>query len=710
MLLAPTKYRPDMRPCMFCMRARQLFIAVMVMLASLIFFVQPLLAQLSTGLQNDAPPVRLSLISAISATGTYNTIPLGLKAELDDGWKIYWRSPGDAGLPPVISFDDSQYAKADLQFPVPKRFSLFGIDSFGYADEVIFPLTLSGHPADTPLDIKGTAEGLVCSDICIPFSQPVEIFLPAGDAVPTIYAQPLAIAASFVPRRQTDKLSLVWRQSAQEGEPPQIALDAAVLGASIEGRVEDIFVETELSGVSFAAPVLSGDSYYMAVSGLERVSDATPLTLTVVTDTGFAEFGAEILPTSSATPQPYEAGLSLPVMLVISFLGGLILNIMPCVLPVLLLKLNSIISVQTERAGYIRIRLLTGAAGILASFFLLGAGFALLSISGRQLGWGIQFQNPVFLSVMAVVMTLFALSLFDRIILPVPGFATRRISGQSPLIQDFLSGFLATFLATPCSAPLVGTAISFAFTSPPPILLGMVMMMGVGLASPWLLGAAFPKVVSLLPRPGGWMNSLKLLMGLGLSGTVIWLVWLISLQTGSLVTLVMSAMLFGLSACLYFRQHISAVLYSPLATCFVIATIAVPIVITPDPAGRQIGAIADTAYSPFTEARLAQALASEKAVFVDVTAEWCITCKVNKKLVLESEQIVEAFTRFELELIRADWTEANPEISDFLARYNRFGIPFNILFAPDGKDYIILPEILTADSLSEALDRLANPI
>ena len=141
-----------------------------------------------------------------------------------------------------------------------------------------------------------------------------------------------------------------------------------------------------------------------------------------------------------------------------------------------------------------------------------------------------------------------------------------------------------------------------------------------------------------------------------------------------------------------------------------IAAIAVPIVITPDPAGRHIGAIADTAYSPFTEARLAQALASEKAVFVDVTAEWCITCKVNKKLVLESEQIVEAFTRFELELIRADWTEANPEISDFLARYNRFGIPFNILFAPDGKDYIILPEILTADSLSEALDRLANPI
>jgi len=206
------------------------------------------------------------------------------------------------------------------------------------------------------------------------------------------------------------------------------------------------------------------------------------------------------------------------------------------------------------------------------------------------------------------------------------------------------------------------------------------------------------------------MNAIKMLMGLGLIGTVIWLVWLINLQAGNIATLVLSMLLIGLAGCLYFREHISASVHAPLVAGIVICAFVVPSMLSSVRTDTQIRAIADSGYRPFTEEGLARALASEKAVFVDVTAEWCITCKVNKKLVLESDQIIEAFARFDLELIRADWTEANPEISDFLARYNRFGIPFNILFAPNGRDYIILPEILTADSLAEALDKLANPV
>ena len=257
-----------------------------------------------------------------------------------------------------------------MQFPVPKRFSLFGIDSFGYADEVIFPLTCLAIRLIRRLILRARPKVWSVPIFVFPsHSLSRYFFLPAMPYQPSMHSH-LRLPPALCPDVRQTSCPLFGGNQHRSGSR-QITLDAAVLGASIEGRVEDIFVETELSGVSFAAPVLSGDSYYMAVSGLERVSDATPLTLTVVTDTGFAEFGAEILPISSATPQPSQAGLSLPVMLVISFLGGLILNFMPCVLPVLLLKLNSIISVQTERAGFIRTRLLTGAAGILASFSCL---------------------------------------------------------------------------------------------------------------------------------------------------------------------------------------------------------------------------------------------------------------------------------------------------------------------------------------------------
>ena len=655
--------------------------------------VMPASAQISLAGQDDSIPVRLSLISAISATGKGSSIPLGLKAELDDGWKIYWRSPGDAGLPPIITLEDGQPYQLELAFPVPKRFSLFDIDSFGYADEVIFPIILSGHNAGEALELRGTAEGLVCSDICIPFSAPIEIYLPSGTAQPSDHAQSLAKAISLVPKRQSSVLKLGWQQG-------KLVLGADSFGASLEGRLEDVFVETGLSGVSFGAPAQDGNSYLIEVTGTDYATLATSqITLTLVTNASFAEFGAEIF----AASDQENSNSSLFWMLIISFFGGLILNVMPCVLPVLMLKLNSIILAQSAPSAMIRLRLLSGAGGIIVSFFILGCIFVLLSVSGRQLGWGIQFQNPVFLSVMAVMITLFALSLFDRISLPIPQFLHRQVAVRSTLLQDFMSGFLATALATPCSAPLVGTAISFAFTSPPIMLMSVLMMMGFGLASPWLLGALFPVLIKTLPRPGRWMNSVKMAMGFGLVGTVFWLIWLIYLQTGNVTSLMLVLLLLGVCASLYFRQRLLVVV------CVVSAVIA-PSAIAPyfSSAGSEWQGEVNSRYAPFSQPRLSQALASDQIVFVDVTAEWCITCKVNKKLVLDSETIIQAFDSYQVELIRADWTVANPEISDFLIAYDRFGIPFNIVFAAGATEFIILPELLSIDSVISALERLAK--
>ena len=687
-------------------RMRGLFMGFVSVLVAICVLGMPATAQISLASEADAPPVRLSLIAAISATGKNAQLPLGLKAELDEGWKIYWRSPGDAGLPPIITPDDGMDYQLELEFPVPKRFSLFGIDSFGYADEVIFPLMLSGHLAGEPLDLRAMVEGLVCSDICIPFSSPVELYLPAGVPEATDDAQSLAKAGSLVPKRQTPILRLGW----QEGPPAQLVLDATAIAGNLDGTLKDVFVETGLSGVSFGAPALVDDGYQMAVTGAELSSlSQNQITLTVVTSAGFAEFGAELHMAENTASQKKQGQISVLWMLMISFFGGLILNIMPCVLPVLMLKLNSIISAQTASSEVIRIRLLTGAAGILTSFLMLGCIFAILSVSGSQLGWGVQFQNLLFLSLMSVIITIFALSLFDRISLPIPGFAAQPVQARSPLFKDFISGFLATFLATPCSAPLVGTAISFAFTSAPITLIAVMMMMGLGLASPWLLCALFPAIVRHMPRPGSWMNRIKMLMGMGLAGTVIWLVWLVYLQAGNIASLVLLGLLFGVSASLYLRQPDTSMRKLFIAGLILCAVFA-PSVITPylSSAGSTRQIEAASAYTPFTKQRLAQALASDRIVFVDVTAEWCITCKVNKKLVLDSEPILTAFERYQPELIRADWTVANPEISEFLIQHERFGIPFNILFGSGGREVIILPELLSIDSVISALERLAK--
>ena len=634
-------------------------------MARAIFFA--LLATLSVGTASaqaqdrdkivKTPELEMQLISAVTATGDRTDLPLGLKVRLTEGWKIYWRSPGDAGLPPELSLADentNSLHKLEMDFPIPSRFSLLGLDTYGYGKEVIFPVYLRGHDAGQPLRLEAEASALVCADICIPVGGSLSLDIPAGQSRASTDAQDIARYAALVPKDQTGP-DIGLEKLAFISDPPRLMLEMK----SGTPPVIDVFIETPVQGLGFAQPVAQSPQLYaIAITGPGDVSALAgqQAVLTIKTDSQFREI-ASIIPRLSSAPSGSWISASLLFILLAAFAGGVILNIMPCVLPVLSLKLASILSMGGASPAQIRIRLMAGAAGILTSFALLGLVLVGLKLAGGRLGWGIQFQNPWFLGVMMLIMALFTLSLLDIVRFPIPAFAGR--IGARGLLGDFAAGFMATILATPCSAPLVGTAVSFALAASAPQLFLVMLVMGTGLALPWLILAAFPHWIAAMPAPGAWMKWVKPLLASGLVATILWLGWLLAGASGILAS-----------------------------------------------DNKIAGGNGTPAWQPWQFSSIETHLANGQPVFVDVTADWCITCKVNKALVLNSGDIRAAFKAKNTVMLQADWTLPDSEIADYLASFGRFGIPFNILYYPDGRPPVIFDELLTKEKIVSALDKL----
>ena len=646
----------------------------------------------------DTEFARAELLAAVEATGNLSEIQLGLQVTLQPGWKIYWRSPGDAGLPTQLSLltRATSEQKLIMDYPLPERFSLFGLDTYGYEEKVTFPVRLAGHSSGQPLDLKAYLNALVCSDICVPFDGPVAIRIPAGPVRPSVYARDIARASALVPRDSPDLGLFVESVTYDQSET-----SLSVRLENPDVVLDDIFVETDQNGLNFARPVrIKDDIYKIDVSGVvEGVSfNQHSLRLTVQAKEVFAEQTVSV--GSSTVLETTRSSLAL--MLLIALAGGLILNIMPCVLPVLSLKLTSIISMTTSQVSIIRLRLLTGAAGILSSFALLSIGLVLLKLTGARVGWGIQFQNLYFLTAMVLILGIFTLVLTDKISLPTPQVSTGLQGGL--ISSDFLSGFLATLLATPCSAPLVGTAVSFALSADQAVLVLILMTMGVGLALPWLILAIKPQLVLMLPKPGAWLAYVRPVLASGLVLTILWLLWLIFSTSSALLSGGVAA---GLVVVWLIAVFWPALLVWP--TFLGIAAISMSLVGwlggASVPADRQNSLSAEHgSWQPFSPQLLADLRRQQQAVFVDVTADWCVTCQVNKQLVLEREPVLQAFAKANVVLLRADWTRPDDRIADYLLTYDRFGIPFNSLYVPGSAKPVIFSEILSTEKIIDALE------
>ncbi len=704
------------------------FLALLLGFAPIVSPPTPAIAA-AAGPWDENPHVRMRLVAAVEAVGESRTLTLGLQFRMRPGWKIYWRSPGDAGYPPKPDWSGSRnLAGTEMRWPAPSRFSIFGMETLGYKDEVVLPIVARLERPGEALDLRATVDYLTCKEICVPYKAKAVLRLPAGPATASPLANLIARYAERVPGPGArhglaiervalipDDGKVVLRVDAKSREP------FAAPDLFVEGPVGTFFDRPEAT--------LAEDGRRVALrvvgDGFETtVGEEVKLTLTLV-DGARAMEKAVVVRLGAATSAPGSArpaatgttplaapSTPLVTILLLAVLGGLILNLMPCVLPVLSLKLLSVVGHGGRAAGEVRIGFVASAAGILFSFLLLATGLVAVKAAGLAVGWGIQFQQPVFLVAMTTIVTLFACNLFGlfeaRLPRPLADFAARHGDGRS-LAGHFLTGAFATLLATPCSAPFLGTAVGFALSRGPVEIFLVFAALGLGLALPYLAVAAVPGLATRLPRPGRWMMTLRRILGLALAATAVWLLTVLGAQIGTEGALVTGAFMVLIAMVLALRhmrgsrvgRHAGKVALALSAAAVAAAAMTVPPpapVSTPESGGEIV-------WQPFDRGRIPRLVAAGKTVFVDVTADWCITCQANKKLVLEREPVRSWLRAPDTVAMVADWTRPDPAIADYLASFGRYGIPFNAVYGPKAPRGIVLPELLTPDAVLAAVER-----
>ncbi|HEM45519.1 MAG TPA: hypothetical protein ENO23_00575, partial [Alphaproteobacteria bacterium] len=519
--------------------------------------------------------VDVRLVSAASAVGDLEELRLGLHFRMRPGWKIYWRSPGQAGFPPEADWSQSSNLGAvETAWPAPHRFTIFDMETMGYKDEVVLPLTVRPERPGQPLSLRAEVNYLTCKELCIPGNAMLSLHLPAGPATPTTAAPLIDRYRAQVPQ-PADAFGVEVAQAVMKPTEESVLLRVALASESPMAE-PDLFVEGPITAF-FGKPEIDlsadGRRAVMTLKGAGATPDefaAEPLLVTLVdgeraveqrvTGSLVKEFPA--LPGGFAGPARAAPVVSMWVMVGLALLGGLILNLMPCVLPVLSLKFLSVLGHGGRENADVRLGFLASVAGIVLSFLALAGVLVALKLAGASIGWGIQFQQPVFLAVMVVIVTLFACNLFGLFEVQLPQRINDLIAVDTGARHDhhhslgghFLTGMLATLLATPCSAPFLGTAVGFAMSRGPAEIFLIFGALGVGLSAPYLLVAAFPGMATRLPRPGNWMVGVKRFLGLLLAATGLWLVTVIAAESGRDVAIGVGALAVLMGAVLALRR------------------------------------------------------------------------------------------------------------------------------------------------------------
>ena len=654
---------------------------------------------------------RVRLISAVAGVGSEGRLDLGLQFQLEPGWKIYWRSPGDAGYPPRLDWSASRnLVDPTLSWPVPERFSLFGLETFGYGDEVVLPIAARAVDPAQEVALAAKLDFLVCDEICIPLEADLALALPSGAAASSSHGTLIEAYRRLVPGEGAEA-GLGFESVGLTGDLEEAVIEARAT-SEIAFETPDLLVEGP-PAFSYGKPEVAleddGRSAVIRVpvlarSGARSVIEGKPLTVTLVDGRRGLETTVIARFAEGATPRFDLAGLA--VILGLAFIGGLILNVMPCVLPVLSLKLLSVVSHGGGERAQVRRSFLASAAGILASF--LGLALLVLGLkgAGMAVGWGIQFQQPIFLVAMILVLMLFAWNLFGLFEFHLP----RALGGlgaqgdDKSLAGSFWTGALATLLATPCSAPYLGTAVGFALARGPLEIVAVFLALGLGMALPYVLVAAVPGLATRLPRPGAWMLWVKRVMGLALLGTAVWLLTVLWAESGLAAALAVAVMALATAPVLWLdlRRKLA-----PGVAAAAILGLGLAAFITPPTLGKPMAAReARTAgdWQTLEATQIAGLVAQGKVVFVDVTADWCVTCQYNKVQVLDDGRVAERLEAAGVVTLRGDWTRPDPAISAYLESFGRYGIPFNAVYGPGLPAGKALPEILSVDGVLAALD------
>ncbi|TVO34317.1 protein-disulfide reductase DsbD family protein [Vibrio algivorus] len=651
------------------------------------------------------PPVEVQFVLTGQVDENNNAAGF-IEVKLADEWKTYWRSPGEGGVSPELNWQaSSNINQVDWHWPYPQRFDVLGIETLGYKHDVVFPLSIKIANRHQPATFKANLSLSSCSTVCVITDYPLELnFTPSE-----LKADPDAM------RRYAQAMSLVPQGSSMLTET-QAKWDAAsnklqVSLTSQQGwQQPDLFIDGKAEKVadsSFSHPRLSIDGNQLTawfdVSNWLGEPDLSgeSIQITVVDKQFIAE---QAIALTDGSVIEASTSSSIFTMFAFALLGGLILNVMPCVLPVLGMKLTSVLSAERQQKSHIRMQFLASAAGIISSFWLIAASLAILKWSGQSIGWGIQFQSTGFLGLMVLVTAIFGANMLGLFELRLPSSVNTWMAtkGSNKHSGHFIQGMFATLLATPCSAPFLGTAVAFALGASWATLFLIFTGLGIGMALPWLLVALRPSLALKLPKPGKWMNRLKNLFGLMMLATCVWLISLLSshLSAGLLwaISALGSLLLIWRSVQVFGGRSVaitSCIALIASSVIFFIASLTADYWRSPLPA--------ELSWQPLDTQTIKQQVALGNTVFVDVTADWCITCKANKIGVLLQQPVYDALQQDKVIRMQGDWTVPNPQVSEYLQSYNRFGVPFNIVYGPQAPQGIALPVIYSSDDVIQAL-------
>jgi thiol:disulfide interchange protein DsbD len=683
--------------------------------------------------------VEAELVAETTAFVPGTTTTVALRLRIQDGWHTYWRNPGDSGLPTTLAWKlPHGFSAGDIEWPAPKALPAGPLVNYGYEGEVLHLVPLA-VPKDAALGSNATlaarADWLVCKETCIPEGADLTLSLPIAPASAPDSTWGARIAAT---RSALPKPLQGWAVEAKGHDvtialtlrPPAGAQDPGTLRffpvqeRHVEPSMPQTLARGQDGGYVLTLPVSSDLKAFDRVdgvltasrglaSGSASVSAATidvPLEGRVVAgprpalESPTVDFGATA---------PAASSLTLVAAAALAFVGGLLLNLMPCVFPVLSLKALSLAAPGHDDRRVLRWQGVAFALGVVATFVALAAVLIALRAAGEGLGWGFQLQSPAVVTLLAVLFFVLALNLsgvFEFTSL-VPSSAGSW-SARNPYADAALSGVLAVVIASPCTAPFMGAALGYAIAQPARETLAIFVALGIGMALPFLALSVFPGWRRVLPRPGAWMERLKQLLAFPLYATVAWLAWVVGAQVDNdavmrlLATLVIVA--FALWSWRAYRGGGTRV-WSALALAGVVgaAVVAWPLMTAgrAGDASSTIRRVTDPAWQPFSPARVRELASDGRPVFVDFTAAWCVTCQVNKRLVLNDAEIRKAFEARDVALVRADWTRRDATITRALAELGRNGVPVYVLYRP-GKEPLLLPEVLRKQTVLDALASL----
>ncbi len=633
-----------------------------------------------------SPRATVTVLADRTAIAPGDEFRLMLRLRLAPGWHTYWSNPGDAGAAPELSLRLPEgWTAGPLQFPIPERIGFGPLMNFGYTNEALLPLAVT-VPATLPPGGTATLEGgatwLVCADVCIPEEGRFALSLPVEARPRPAQLVRFAAAEAALPR-PAPFAARVSPEGVLSVEGEAIS-PASVRGAAFFPLAQDRLLNPPPQRLSLREGGLS-----LALSPAPN-APAGPLEgVLVLTDAGGQRAGF----TLSAAPGPSAvAGLPLAQVLALALLGGLILNLMPCVFPVLAMKAMALARLGGVGAGAVRRDAAGYVGGVLCGMVALGGVLLALRAAGAAAGWGFQFTHPAFVAAMAWLMLLVGLNLSGVFALRGPALAGSR--------GAFGTGLLAVLLATPCTAPFMAPAIGAALLLPGWGALLVFAALGLGLALPYALLAAFPALARAVPRPGPWMERLRQFLAFPMYGAAAWLAWVLAQQAGpdGVLAVLAGGVLVALAAWAFGAGFRGGRLLAPLALAGALAllpgleTAAAPARIAPG--------------EPWSAARVAALQAEGRPVFVNLTAAWCITCKVNERVALDTEATRAAFAQRNVAVLVGDWTRGDAAITALLRAHGRDGVPLYLLYPGGGGAPALLPQILTESALREALARL----